>query len=324
MISFIAYVVKQIACGVPVWKISAPAQIHGCETALTMNEKRFLHNEEFINRIDNAGKSSESSNHCKIMLDIVLAFAFFKTTDDPNANNKPFNSVLGEFIDASVVMSNGVEIKFQIEQVSHHPPFMNMNLKGQDWNLTSPTGLGGDIKFTPGFTSISMQPINNTIELKTKNGSYTWNALGIRIENLYSSKRAPCAFGDLEISDPFGNILTCKVEKNKIAGEITYKNGNKRSFSGTGKEYRYLDGDKELITVEMVDKPLSKIVYNEIENETYSRKLWEPVFKAMKLKDYDIADQEKNKIEEAQRYERKQGIKFISKFGFEKPSLSTD
>ncbi|KAI8909638.1 hypothetical protein EDD86DRAFT_218479 [Gorgonomyces haynaldii] len=316
LVKLVGSVVSQLAQGTPLWKISMPASIHMDQTAVTMFQKNVANNCSTLRCLDTIDTTHTPMER------IALVLLSFLDPYIPFTSDKPFNSVLGEFVEMVLKPEQPEypeeEYYFECEQVSHHPPLTAYRIKGKHFEVTTPDFLdSGTFKF--GFNSLEIHFSRSRSLVKTRAGNFEYIFPSLKIENLFG-KRTIHMNGDFYILDPSGLRLEGKITKGgKITG-VFMDNGKKiDSISGDLIKGIVLQSTKKIWAKSVAPAPVKKIVPEQVLNDPlYAENVWGQVLKYMRLPkpDFENADKEKINVENLQREKAKEGVAFVSRFGF--------
>lgn len=218
---------------------------------------------------------------------------------------KPYNPILGEVFKCSWDY-DGSEIEYIAEQVSHHPPISAFFAKNEKkkwiiWGWLNP------------IVSYSLNSVKTKFDGKLmldyygKGEKYEITLPQVLVKGIL--------WGNQSINGHYTMIITCPSNETKaivkfldsdFKGYIQKKDENLFFLEGrldgsvsftdlkTGEKDRLYDQGSCLNNSERTE-PIEKQASNE------SRKLWEPVTKALEIEDFDKATIEKQKIEKTQR-----------------------
>jgi hypothetical protein len=310
----IASVISQLAKGQSLWRISLPSSVHTDKSALDFFHDFFLSNTESLSRLNRIDETE----------DPVMRFALLLTAlHNPHYQylvDKPFNSILGEFVVKTCVV-NGEEYRLEAEQICHHPPISAFKLTGPTFELYSPMGMDGNhAQF--GFNSIQFSfPLK--MELKTKSGLIiTFNNPDLRVDGTIYGRRNVGVDGLVQMSDSEGF---------RFDGRIT------KPLRVQGTFYTAEGGIIDTIQPNAFTKPLTLVRQGKIldvlpnspvalETPTaveydplYSENVWKDVYVELRKKrpNYRIADEAKIRVENKQREDQKRNpARTVSRFGF--------
>ncbi len=134
LVQVVSSVVAQLAKGIPIHKISVPAFIHAPESQLDTLVKALLTYPNTLEAWSKVDEEEDLYNRFGLVLEAII---------NPHANfgsDKPFNSILGEFVEAESIWKDESH-KIRIERISHHPPVSGYILEGPNYNLYTPNGM---------------------------------------------------------------------------------------------------------------------------------------------------------------------------------------
>jgi hypothetical protein len=310
--------VRQLASGTPIYKITVPASIHTDKSALQVQSDQFMNDGncmESYNRIDSLEDPIERIG-C-ILLGLFNPHQVWIT-------DKPFNPVQGEFISESTHLESG-EYHLDVEQIWHNPPVTAIKLRGPTFTITIPGGLDPSGGVKPGLNHIEFAFPNTSIHFETKNvGLIEFAKPHIRIDNLIFGKRKSGIYGDWWVKDPSGVKFECKITMTlQIKGTLTAADGNIiDTVEGSMEKGLYFRKSGKLWIKSPEASVFLKLQYSSqtLSDANFSENVWRQVFKFMRLSppDYDNADKEKAIVEQKQRDDIKaRDNKYTSRFGFE-------
>ncbi|KAJ3301437.1 hypothetical protein HDV03_000861, partial [Kappamyces sp. JEL0829] len=316
----IASLLTQFANGTPIHKVSAPAFIHSPISGLqAMQEQVF-----------SDGGSLEALAKIEDTVDPVgrigqVLLSINNTHAQPHTD-KPFNPVLGEFLDLEAKTEHGDTFHFVAEQIWHHPPVTGFRVSGENFVFEPKKGIDGSKGFRPGFNAVEIHFIDVINTVKTPSYCLTFKQPTIKVEPIFvmfSGKRA-VYLHDTEF------WITDDATGTQFRGSIT------KSFRVTGKLF---DGNGELIDdvegeipkgiffrsthqkwiqsgprVAMTITPSTPAVASD---PFFTWNMWQKVFVEMNKRDFKKADKEKTIVEVAQRKRRQDSpAPYVSNYGF--------
>jgi hypothetical protein len=253
---------------------------------------------------------------------------------DPNvkwATDKPFNPVLGTIYYilyiGEFLHHHCDDYQFRIEQISHHPPKNSFMIDGPSFILSTPQGVSTGTAFSIGLNSVTVTLDDTPVVLQTSLGDIKWNHLTIKVDNLFTSRKAGYN-GPVEIHDFSGIIFRGNLNLNdyKLTGQIIDTKMNNEVIKNVAGDlmngiYDTKSNEKwiEYLPYEAILLKTDKII---LEDPLYSQNVWGKVFKQMKSvsPNYSQADVEKVKVEAEQRL--KDSSLFESRFGFNMKNLT--
>lgn len=318
----IASIFSQLASGTPIYKISAPASIHQPKSGLEMNKDQIFSNGNCLLLLDEIADTSDPVERIAKLLG-----GLFHTHIDWIAD-KPFNPILGEFIEESCEVEGKV-FTYQAEQICHHPPVTSFRMCGPSFKMEPVKGIDGSKGFKPGFNHVEINYAESgsivTFADQKGNALLTFTPPGIKIDPIFSGKRTVGYYGAIEVIDLQSGIkFYGKLQKPfKLKGDIIDKEGNSINYvEGDFFTGVFVKSNQKLWIQPREALPLTiKVPKEVVEDPMYSRNIWGKVFAAMRIlpPDFHLADKEKVTVEDQQRSIRKDGIIFTSRFQFVSP-----
>jgi hypothetical protein len=303
ILELLASVIQQLAKGTPVWKISMPSAIHTDMSGLHGVQLLTFRNYECLSRFEQLDTCEDPV----IRLGLVISGLI-----DPHTEfflEKPFNPVLGEFIECKT--ENG-QYCFRCEQVSHHPPIAAVQIDGPSFKLFAPNGVTIDAfrTISPGFNKLDLQFPECYLRVETKSGkTLYWQNFGYRVDGLIG-KRACYHFGPIEITDLSGYKFVGHVDQSKLKGKVIGPEGALiGNVQGTMEQGVYF-GDGRVWITPVADHPIKCIYTPEVlKDPMFSDNVWKNVLYYMRQipRDFKMADVEKGKVEHSQRERAKVG-----------------
>ncbi|KAJ1923130.1 Oxysterol-binding protein OBPa [Tieghemiomyces parasiticus] len=239
----------------------------------------------------------------------------------PKGVKKPYNPVLGEYFRCQWKYEDNTEAFYISEQVSHHPPVSAYFYANPENGIY----IEGDLRPKSRF-------LGNSVAMVLEGGTHidmvgTKETFQITYPNMYARG---ILFGTMMLE--LGEVATVRCPQSDLVCEVEFK--TKGFFSGgynaiSGKIKRISTGEvlyeisghwtnvinikhkasgKSSVLFDVDNAPcIPKLVAPEAEQGSMeSRRLWSHVTAAMQARDLDTATDEKSKIEELQRQQRKE------------------
>jgi len=238
---------------------------------------------------------------------------------------KPYNPVLGEVFRAAFKHKNAAKHGVTLllaEQVSHHPPITALHVHNHTlgFGMTShmkpePKFWGNSIEVRlTGTIRIELSKFKETYEL-TRPTFWTTGVLGIgkQRQEFIGETKLVCAESDLEATVEYKakGLLGIRGEANVVVGKIKKKSTGKVLYEIVGvwdKEVKVKDmktkKDRVLFDYDKVkaEKSMSMWVPPKADLEPHnSMKVWEKCSEAIWAVDTAAANEEKKRVEDAQR-----------------------
>lgn len=248
-------IIAQLASGTPVWKISIPAFLHEDLSAIEGLRRLYFHNAEALgqfNLIDSLEDPVRRLAHC--LAGII----------DPHINfftDKPFNPILGEFIECSASVPHKLgectsrtineditdDYSFAVELISHQPPIATLEINGPTFTITAGPAVIVDSSngIRPGFNSVDVSFPKTVMTLKTTSGKQMdWQMCGYRCERLLTTNRSVDYFGPIEVRDASGYSFKGQIKMGAIiSGSVIDFNGQVvNSVAGDARNGLMIDG----------------------------------------------------------------------------------
>jgi hypothetical protein len=303
ILELFASVIQQLAKGTPIWKISMPSAIHTDMSGLHGIQLLTFRNYECLSRLEQIDTCEDPV----IRLGLVVSGMI-----DPHTLfflEKPFNPVLGEFIECTTGDGN---YSFTCEQISHHPPITAVQVTGPSFKLFAPTGVTIDAfrAISPGFNKMDIHFPDCYLRIETKSGKVLyWQNFGYRVEGLIG-QRSSYHFGPIEIKDGSGYTFIGHVHKTKLHGKIIGPDGAVVGHVNGTLESGVYFADGRVWIKPVNDSPVECVYTPQVlKDPMFSDNVWKNVLYYMRLtpKDFKMADVEKGKVEHAQRERAKIG-----------------
>ncbi|KAJ1660166.1 Oxysterol-binding protein OBPa [Dispira simplex] len=251
----------------------------------------------------------------------------------PKGVKKPYNPVLGEFFRCQWKFDDGTEAFYAAEQVSHHPPVSAYFYANPEHGIY----ISGDLRPKSRFLGNSVAMMlegGSTIELPFLGETYQ-----ITYPNMYARG---ILFGTMMLE--LGEVATVQCNQANLVCEVEFKTkgfftGSYNAISGKIKrisngevlyditghwtDIMYIKdcrtGDTQVLFDANKAPLIPKLVPSEQDQDDIeSRRLWSKVTAALRQRDLDTATNEKLRIENMQREQRREremeGIEWQSRY----------
>lgn len=236
---------------------------------------------------------------------------------------KPYNPVLGEqyFMQWGPIGDSG-DTDVVCEQVSHHPPITGFHLQNDTAGIAVNGHNGQKTRFS-GTSLIVDQVGHGVMKLKSRNNeAYLFTLPSLTVNGIWYAAPYLELIGSTYIQSSTGFYVTIEyLSKGWLSGSKNSFKAYVRKNCGSPKEYLYkIEGQwngKSTITkygskssspfLDVAGSPKAEMRIKPVEeqDERESRKIWQKVSQAILEGDVNKAGEEKSKIENKQRAEKK-------------------
>lgn len=221
---------------------------------------------------------------------------------------KPYNPILGEVFKCFWKHEDGSKSEFLCEQVSHHPPISAFFFKN-------------DKLFIHGFvepkTSFSLNSVTTEMKgafvIETEKERYTVKMPQVSVRGLVWGTQRVELWDEMVIEKQGSDLKAVLKFNNMVSVDGDILKGDEPIFQITGTvndmvNIINLENDEQQILYEYkkLKVPELQVAPLEQQQPNESRKNWYHVTQALLKEDYELANQEKIKIEEAQKELRNQ------------------
>eukprot|EP00124_Ichthyophonus_hoferi_P000034 Ihof_evm34s1 gene=Ihof_evmTU34s1 len=241
---------------------------------------------------------------------------------------KPFNPLLGETFELDMSHDPRYGWRSLAEQVSHHPPIAAMHTEADDWEMLQQFSM--DSKFRGKYMSIVPTGISS-VHFKKTGEKYTWTKVTTTVHNIIVGKLWIDQHGEMTITDhTTGDVCNLSyVPYSYFGREVPHKIKGTVADK-TGKVHYVLEGtwDKSM-AYWPVDQPEQRTTTWEVAalppdsdkmygfsyfacrlnqpmpNVAPTDSRLRPDQHALENQNYDLADEEKTRLEDLQRCARK-------------------
>jgi len=308
MVQLVRSFLSQIYPGQDISKISLPSVLCHPFSMLEIISHRELLLFHVLFELDNIQDPLER-------LLVVLKW-YLSITRTETLEKKPFNPIISETHICCANHTPDDQSEYISEQVSHHPPISAFILRNKSHQITIQGSASFAVKL---FTNSAKVTTSGPVGIRTERDGYdvTGFVPNISINNTVMPGRKYIYWnGEIKISCPeSGYVASLTFEErpyrvNGIQGCVYHKadpNKNIYIIDGIcGQTSQYWTPENPLEKKTLIDHSQLKEAYieylpSQLRPEFDSLRLWVPVANAIIKNDMITADQEKKKIEEAQR-----------------------